>query len=145
MSMNYHKDHSFGLHNSLGGSARTRVQIPPTTSGVFRLSRGFSSQQSNPNSKICAMCSNKLASRVHGKHSKFLFTIYNNLSAHRTFFYMNKHSMIMWYIMWHVIVHCHINISKQLTVVKTFWQSIKFEMKHTSASKQVNGCIVIVL
>ena len=36
--------------------ARTRVRVPPTTSGLFLLYQGFSSHKLNPNAKICAMC-----------------------------------------------------------------------------------------
>ena len=51
-------------------SPRSWVRVPPTTSEVFRLYLGFSTQQSNPNAKICAMCLNKLAQSHQGLHVK---------------------------------------------------------------------------
>ena len=42
-------------------SAKTWVQAPPMTSGVYLLYQSFSTQQSNPIANICAMCPNKLA------------------------------------------------------------------------------------
>ena len=51
-------------------SARTWVRVPPTTSGVFRLYQGFSTQYSNSNANICAMCLNYLAKGYQGLHVK---------------------------------------------------------------------------
>ena len=47
-------------------STRTCVQVPPVTSGVFHLEQGFSTQQSNPNTTLRVMCTNKLAQTYQG-------------------------------------------------------------------------------
>ena len=51
-------------------SKRTWVQVPPTTSGVFRLKQGITTQQSNPNANISAMCANYLTRGYQGLHVK---------------------------------------------------------------------------
>ena len=50
--------------------ARTWVQVPPITSGVFLLQQGLSTEQSNHNARFCAMCLYKLAPSYQGAHVK---------------------------------------------------------------------------
>ena len=51
-------------------SARIWVRVPPKANGVFRLKRGFSTQQSNPNSNLYSMCPNYIAWGYQGLHIK---------------------------------------------------------------------------
>ena len=51
-------------------SARAWVQVPPTTSGVIHLQSGFSTHQSNPDSKICAMFLNNLTEKPKEKKNE---------------------------------------------------------------------------